>query len=84
MKTILTLKWKKYIYIISGIECGKSVPIYLYTLKMTCLGCFKIKGEGSDNNETGLKEGEGIEMSIYSASIHSTCNDNYNSSIVTQ
>ena len=34
---------------------------------MTCLGCFKIKEEGSDNNETGLKEGEGIEMSNYSA-----------------
>ena len=34
------------------------------------------------NNETGWKEGEGIEMSIYSASIHS--NDNYNSIIGTQ
>ena len=53
--------------VILHIECGKSVPIYLYTLKMTCLGCFKIKGEGGDNNATGLKEEEGIEMSIYSA-----------------
>ena len=37
---------------------------------MTCLGCFKIKGEGGDNNETGLKEEEGIEMSTTVLSIY--------------
>ena len=42
---------------------------------MTCLGVLD-GGERGDDNETGLKEGGGIEMSIYSASIH--CNDNYN------
>ena len=37
-------------------------------LKMTCLGVLD-RGERDKNNETGLKEGGGIEMSIYSASI---------------
>ena len=46
---------------------------------MTCLGVLE-RGERGDDNETSLKEGGGIEMSIYSASIHS--NDNYNSIIV--
>ena len=31
-------------------------------LKMTCLGVLK-RGERDKNNETGLKEGGGIEMS---------------------
>ena len=39
-------------------------------------GCFRERGERDKDNETGLKEGGGIEMSIYSASIH--YNDNYN------
>ena len=34
------------------------------------------RGDRDNDNETGLKEGGGIEMSIYSASIH--YNDNYN------
>ena len=38
-------------------------------LKKTCLGVLE-KGERGDDNETGLKEGGGIEMSIYSASIY--------------
>jgi hypothetical protein len=43
---------------------------------MTCLGVLD-RGEQGDDNATSLKEGEGgIEMSIYSASIHS--NNNYN------
>ena len=42
---------------------------------MTCLGVLD-RGDRGDENETSLKEGGGIEMSIYSASIHS--NDNYN------
>ena len=33
---------------------------------MTCLGVLE-RGEQGDGNETGLKEGGGIEMSIYSA-----------------
>jgi hypothetical protein len=39
----------------------------LITLKKkTCLGVLD-KGEREDGNETSLKEGGGIEMSIYSA-----------------
>ena len=38
----------------------------LYGLKKTCLGALE-RGERDKNNETGLKEGGGIEMSIYSA-----------------
>ena len=33
---------------------------------MTCLGVLE-RGDRDKNNETGLKEGGGIEMSIYSA-----------------
>ena len=46
----------------------KDVQIYLYGLKMTCLDVLE-RGERGDDNETGLKEGGGIEMSNYSASI---------------
>ena len=53
----------------------KDVKYILYGLKKTCLGVLE-RGERDKNNETGLKEGGGIEMSIYSASIH--YNDNYN------
>ena len=35
---------------------------------MTCLGVLD-RGERDQDNETSLKEGGGIEMSIYSASI---------------
>ena len=52
---------------------------YIYIgLKKDLLGLFlDIEGEYvTKDNETGLKEGGGIEMSIYSASIH--YNDNYN------
>ena len=42
---------------------------------MTCLSVLD-RGERGNDNGTGLKEGGGIEMSIYSASIHSI--DNYN------
>ena len=34
---------------------------------MTCLGCFRIEENMTKTNETGLKEGRGVEMSIYSA-----------------
>ena len=51
--------------------------IYFIGLKKkTCLGCFRIEEIRDKDNETGLKEGGGIEMSNYSASIH--YNDNYN------
>ena len=35
----------------------------LIGLKKTCLGCFRIEEIRDKDNETGLKEGEGIEMS---------------------
>ena len=34
---------------------------------MSCLGCFRIEEIRDKDNGTGLKEGEGIEMLIYSA-----------------
>ena len=40
--------------------------IYLYGLKKTCLGVLE-RGDRDKQNETGLKEEGGIEMSIYSA-----------------
>ncbi len=49
---------------------GKSVKIYL-TLKKTCLGCFRYKGERGDDKETGLKEGRVIE--IETTVLHSQC-----------
>ena len=39
-------------------------------LKKDLFGCFRIEEIRDNNNETGLKEGGGIEMSIYSASIY--------------
>ena len=45
-------------------------------LKKTCLGVFTIEEIRDYDNATGLNKGGGIEMSIYSASIH--YNDNYN------
>ena len=47
--------------------CVKSVQIYLYTLKKTCLGVFKNRGERDKDNETGLKERGVIIIEIYSA-----------------
>ena len=41
--------------------------IYLYGLKKTCLGCFRIEEIRDKDNETDLKEEGGIEMSNYSA-----------------
>ena len=43
----------------------KRVKIFI-GLKKTCLGVLD-RGERGDDNETSLKEGGGIEMSIYSA-----------------
>ena len=41
---------------------------YIYWVKKKDLfGCFKIEDIRDKANETGLKEGGGIEMSIYSA-----------------
>ena len=41
---------------------------YIYWVKKkTCLGSFRIEEIRDKDNETGLKEGGGIEMSIYSA-----------------
>ena len=41
----------------------KDVKIYFIGLKKTCLGCFKIEEIREKDNETGLKEEGGIEMS---------------------
>ena len=48
----------------------------MYWVKKDLFGCFRMKEIRDKDNETGLKEGGEIEMSIYSASIH--YNDNYN------
>ena len=45
----------------------KDVKIYLYGLKKDLFGCFRIEEIRDNDNETGLKEGGGIEMSNYSA-----------------
>ena len=48
--------------------CVKDIKIYFIGLKKkTCLGCFRIEEIRDKDNETGLKEGGGREMSIYSA-----------------
>ena len=47
------------------IECVKVSNIFI-GLKKTCLGVLD-RGDRDKDNETGLKEGGGIEMSIYSA-----------------
>ena len=42
----------------------KDVKIYFYCVKKkTCLGCFRIEEIRDNDNEIGLKEGGGIEMS---------------------
>ena len=48
--------------------CVKDVKIYFIGLKKTCLGVLD-RGDRDKDYETSLKEGGGIEMSIYSASI---------------
>ena len=40
---------------------------YIYWVKKRLVWVFLDRGERGDANETGLKEGEGIEMSNYSA-----------------
>ena len=44
------------------IECVKDVKYILYGLKKTCLGVLN-RRERDNDNETGLKERGGIEMS---------------------
>ena len=41
--------------------------IFYWVKKKTCLGCFRIEEIRDKDNETGLKEGGGIEMSTTSA-----------------
>ena len=41
--------------------------IYFIGLKIDLFGCFIIEEIHDKTNETGLKEGRGVEMSIYSA-----------------
>ena len=40
---------------------------YIYWVKNDLFGCFRIEEIRDKDNETGLKEGGGIKMSIYSA-----------------
>ena len=47
----------------------KDVKIYFIGLKKTCLGVLE-RGERDKNNETGLKQGGGIEMSTTVLSIY--------------
>jgi hypothetical protein len=42
---------------------------YIYWVKKTYLGCFRMKEIQGDGNEKGLKEEEGIEMSTTVLSI---------------
>jgi hypothetical protein len=52
----------------------KDVKIYInWVKKKTCLGCFRIEEIRGKDNETGLKEGGGIEMSIYSCFPYTRC-----------
>ena len=41
----------------------KESNIFYWVKKKTCLGCFRIEGNRDKYNETGLKEGGGIEIS---------------------
>ena len=44
---------------------------YIYWVKKkTCLGCFRIEEIRDKHNETGLKEGGGIQMSTTVLSIY--------------
>ena len=43
-------------------------------VKKDSFGCFRTEEIRDNNNETGLKEGGGIEMSIYSAFPYKRCN----------
>ena len=47
--------------------CVKDVKIYFIGLKKDLFGCFRKEEIRDKNNETGLKEGGGIEISNYSA-----------------
>ena len=46
---------------------------YIYWLKKDLFGCFRIEEIRDKDNETGLKVGGGIEMSIYSAFPYTRC-----------
>ena len=45
----------------------KDFKIYFIGLKKDLFGCLRIEEIRDKDTETGLKEGGGIEMSIYSA-----------------
>ena len=47
----------------------KDVKYIFITLKKDLFGCFRMEEIRDKDNEIGLKEGGGIEMSNYSASI---------------
>ena len=43
--------------------CKRCQNIFYWVKKRTCLGCFRREEIRDNDNETGLKEGGGIEMS---------------------
>jgi len=65
VKIIFDVKRKKYNYKTDNRVC-KRCQIYLLGKKKTCLGVLD-RGERDNDNETGLEEGGGIEMSTTSA-----------------
>ena len=51
--------YKRYVAVI---ECGKRCQNILIGLKKELFGCFRIEEICDKDNETGLKEGGGIEI----------------------
>ena len=55
------VKRKKYNYK-TVIECGKKMSKYIDWVKKDLFGCFRMEDIRDKDNETGLKEGGGIEI----------------------
>ena len=61
---MLYVKRKKSIHLKNSNRVVKDVKyIFYWVKKMTCLGCFRIEEIRDKDNETGLEEEGGIEMS---------------------
>ena len=64
----MTLNEKKYNYKTVNRVCVKRCQNIFYRVKKRLVfGCFRIEEVRDKDNETGLKEGGGIEIEIYSA-----------------
>ena len=64
---MLNVKRKKVEFDNSRIECDKRCSNRFIWVKKDLFGCFRIEEIRDNDNGTGLEEGGGIEMSIYSA-----------------